>query len=79
MSARREASKRLGKALEIHYEDLVNAVGEQEIAQAAVLLGACFNEHIEQIIWFLKEYGGVEQMPLPKLKPKLPTTPKIFS
>lgn len=81
MSARREASKRLGTALQIHYEDLVNA-SPDEVAKAAVLLGACFNENIEFIIWALKEYGGVEQPPFQKrINPaatRLPQTPKAF-
>lgn len=66
MSARREASKRLGIALDQRYGELVNASGEVQVSQAAVMLGALFNENIEQIIYFLKAYGGVKQLPLEK-------------
>jgi len=82
MSARREASKRLGIALQLRYKNLVEATGEQEVAHAAVALGALFNENIEQIIWFLKEYGGVQQLPLEKrevVKKNLPELPKFLS
>jgi hypothetical protein len=77
MSARREASKRLGIELQLKYEDLCNATGQDEVAHAAVLLGACFNANIEQICWFLKAYGGMKQLPLEK-RTDLPKTPDFL-
>lgn len=76
MSARREASKRLGLELSKRYEKLCLASGEDEVSRAAVELGALFNENIEQICWFLKEYGGMQQLPLERRpKPDLPAAP----
>lgn len=67
MSAKREAAKRLGIALQVRYRNMVTASGEDEIAKAAVDLGQCFNDNIEAIIWFLRDYGGDKtQGPLEK-------------
>lgn len=67
MSARREAAKRLGIALQVRYRNMLEASGQDEIAAAAVELGQCFNDNIEAIIWFLRDYGGDKsQMPLEK-------------
>lgn len=86
---RKEASKQLGIALQAKYRALLEATGEKEVSLAAVNLGALFNQNIESIIWFLKEYGGVKQMPLPRQNKRpapppapandLPTTPAIFA
>ena len=77
MSARREASKRLGIELQLRYDALVNAQGEEEITNASIVLGALFNENIEQICWFLKAYGGMKMMPLER-RDDLPKTPGIL-
>lgn len=61
---RKEAAKQLGIALQAKYRALLEATGDKEVSLAAVNLGALFNQNIESIIWFLKEYGGVKQMPL---------------
>lgn len=61
---RKEAAKRLGIALFVRYRKLIEASGPEEVQQAAMDLGICFNENIEFIIWTLKEFGGVSQMPL---------------
>lgn len=67
MSAKREAAKRLGIALQVRYRNMVTASGEDEIAKAVVDLGQCFNDNIEAIIWFLRDYGGDKtQGPLEK-------------
>lgn len=67
MSAKREAAKRLGIALQVRYRNMITASGEDEIAKAAVDLGQCFNDNIEAIIWFLRDYGGDKtQGPLEK-------------
>lgn len=62
--ARKEAAKRLGIALQVQYRALLEAVGNDAVQDAAIELGGTFNANIEAIIWFLKEYGGVQQMPL---------------
>lgn len=66
MSARKEASRQLGIALQAKYRKLVEASGEDEIQIAAVDLGNLFNINIEQIIWFLRTYGGDKLRPLEK-------------
>lgn len=47
--ARKEAAKRLGLALEQKYRNLVlaNPHDQDEVAQAAVDLGQCFNDNIK--------------------------------
>lgn len=78
---RKEASKRLGFALSAKYRAMIDANGEDEIARAAVDLGSCFNDNIEFIMWVLKEYGGVEQMPFQRqARPVagLPRTPDVL-
>lgn len=61
---RKEAAKRLGITLQMNYRDMLQAEGNDEIQTAAVLLGGTFNANIEFIIWVLKEFGGVVQMPI---------------
>lgn len=63
---RKEAAKRLGIALAADFRRMVEASGEEEIGAAAMVLGQNFNTNIEFIIWVLKEYGGVDQMPFPR-------------
>lgn len=58
MSVRKEASRRLGVELQIRYRKMLEAVGQEEISIAAMDLGKLFNDNIEQIIWFLRAYGG---------------------
>lgn len=60
---RKEAAKRLGIALQADYRRMLEAIGQEEITKAAMLLGENFNNNIEFICWCLKEYGGVEQLP----------------
>lgn len=67
MSAKREAAKRLGVALHVRHRNLIEASGQDEVAAAAVELGQCFNDNIEAIVWFLRDYGGDKtQRPLEK-------------
>lgn len=78
---RKEAAKRLGFALAAKYRAMIEANGEEEIQKAAIDLGGCFNDNIEFIMWVLKEYGGVEQMPFARqAKPLngLPRTPDVL-
>lgn len=60
---RKEAAKRLGTTLTVQHRNLLEADGESDISEAAVILGRTFNDNIEFICWVLKEYGGVSQMP----------------
>lgn len=81
---RKEASKRLGIALQAKYRKMLEAEGNEQITAAAIDLGALFNQNIEYICWVLKEYGGVQQMPFPRqAAPRpaandVPATPKIL-
>lgn len=61
---RKQAARILGIALQVQYRALLEAVGNDAVQDAAIKLGGTFNANIEAIIWFLKEYGGVQQMPL---------------
>lgn len=85
---RKEAAKRLGFALQAHYRALLEAQGNDAVQTAAIELGNLFNQNIEAICWFLKAYGGVQQMPFERQRraandePKaamLPAVPAIFS
>jgi hypothetical protein len=58
--ARREASKRLGLALQLRYMRLLEATGDDEVAAAAVELGSTFNDNIEFIVQVLKSFGGLD-------------------
>lgn len=62
---RKDAAKHLGIALAADYRRMIEASGEEAISQAAMTLGTNFNTNIEFIIWVLREYGGVDQMPFP--------------
>lgn len=78
---RKEAAKRLGYALAAKYRALLDANSDDEIAHASLDLGTCFNDNIEFIMWVLKEYGGVDQMPFARqARPMngLPRTPPIL-
>lgn len=78
---RKEAAKRLGFALAAKYRKMLEAEGPEAINVAAMDLGSCFNDNIEFIIWVLKEYGGVEQMPFQRqARPVngLPRTPGVL-
>lgn len=67
---RKEASARLGVALQAKYRAMLEASTNDEIEIAAIDLGNCFNENIEFIFWVLKQFGGVTQMPYqPRKKP----------
>lgn len=85
--ARKEASKRLGLALQADYRGLVEASGEDAIQAAAIKLGHTFNTNIEFVINVLKAYGGLDvrfepltrQGPRPPLPANdLPQMPEIF-
>ncbi len=87
--ARKEASKRLGLALERDYRELVLASGPDEIQAAAIALGHTFNTNVEFCINVLKAYGGLEVKFEPLTRPKesapandpspaLPAVPAIF-
>jgi hypothetical protein len=77
---RKEAAKRLGVELQAKHRALVDATGPEAINAAAVELGAVFNANLSFIIWALKEYGGVVQMPIARERParSLPVTPGLF-
>ncbi len=60
MSVKRDMAKRPGIDLQILHENLVNASGDDAVAEAAVLLGCRFNEEIEFIISVLKQFGGMK-------------------
>lgn len=72
MSARKEASRRLGVALQTRYRGLVEASGEAEVQTAAIQLGDLFNTNIEFVINVLKHYGGMDVKfePMTSSKPK---------
>lgn len=75
--ARKEASKRLALALQRDYRGLVEAVGADDIQNAAIALGDTFNKNIEFIINVLRDYGGLEAKfePLTRRSPSLPPIP----
>jgi len=86
--ARREASKNLGIAMQYRLKNLKDAQGDEAIAAASIELGVLFNDNVEFIVWVLKEYGGVEQMPFQPgtqrpaneiVDEELPTTPSILT
>lgn len=69
---RKTASKRLGLELEKRYRRLVLAGNDaEEITEASVELGGCFNDNIEFIIWVLKVFGGLNP-PRPELTTRTP-------
>lgn len=80
---RKEAAKRLGLSLRSKYRALVEANGNEEVTNAAIVLGGEFNSNVEYIIWCLLEYGGVQQLPFERPKPLkqdgLPSMPSILS
>lgn len=65
---RKNASKVLGVTLQAEYRKLLEASGTDEIQNAAIKLGDTFNSNIEFVIWVLKEYGGVQQIPFQPVK-----------
>jgi hypothetical protein len=60
---RKQAAKVLGITMQAQLRALVDAEGTDAIQMAAIQLGDTFNRNSEFIVWVLKEYGGVEQMP----------------
>jgi len=60
---RKQAAKMLGITMQAQLRALLEAVGNDEIQTAAIILGDTFNRNSEFICWVLKEYGGVKQMP----------------
>lgn len=75
---RRTAAARLGLELQKRHRNLATAVGQDEIAKAAVDLGQLFNDNIEFVVWVMKEFGGIEQPPFQPTKPALPKTPSTL-
>jgi hypothetical protein len=68
---RKQAAKMLGITMQAQLRALLEAQGNDEIQTAAIILGDTFNRNSEFIVWVLKEFGGVEQMPFarqPSLK-----------
>lgn len=64
---RKAAAARLGIEFQKRYERLAFANGADEVTVAAVDLGTLFQDNIEAIIWFLRDYGGDKtQGPLEK-------------
>lgn len=77
--ARKKAAANLGIALQQRHQNLALAVGQEEITQAALDLGALFNDNIEFVIWVLKQHGGLNPAPyVPARKPALPVTPSTL-
>jgi hypothetical protein len=64
---RKQAAKVLGITMQAQIRALVEAEGTDAIQMAAIQLGDTFNRNSEFIVWVLKEYGGVEQMPFARL------------
>lgn len=58
--ARRERSKRIALALQADYKALIEARGQDEIQNAAIVLGDRFNTNVDFIINVLRDYGGLE-------------------
>lgn len=75
---RRAAAGRLGLEFQKRHRALALAVGEDEIAQAAVNLGQLFNDNIEFVVWVMKEFGGIDQPAFQPTKPALPKTPSTL-
>ena len=75
---RRTAAARLGLEFQKRHRALALAVGEDEIAQAAVNLGSLFQDNIEFVINVLKAYGGMDQSAFQPTKPALPKTPSTL-
>lgn len=75
---RKAAAGRLGLEFQKRHRALALAVGEDEIAQAAVNLGQLFQDNIEFVVWVMKEFGGIEQLPFQPTKPALPKTPSTL-
>lgn len=77
--ARKKASANLGVALQARHQKLALAVGDEEVAQAAVDLGKLFNDNIEFIIWVLKHHGGLNPTPIePRKSLPMPKTPGVL-
>lgn len=78
MRARKAASARLGLELEKRLNELRDARGEDEINNAAIILGGVFNDNIEFAIFVLKKFGGLDVLPpaAPK-RPKHDPTPSM--
>lgn len=61
---RKQAARILGITMQTQLRELMQASGQEAIEFAAIRLGDTFNRNSEFIVWVLKEYGGVEQMPI---------------
>ena len=70
---RKEAAKRLGVALGAQCRRMLEASGQEEITRTSMECGELFLENMEFIVWILKEYGGVQQMPFQPIRPALVT------
>lgn len=75
---RKEAARKLGVVLGAQYRQMQDASGPDAITEAATKLGQTFNDNLEFICWCLKEYGGMQQMPISRSIGTLPTTGKIL-
>lgn len=73
--ARKQAAAKLGGEIQMRYQRLVTAVGQDEIAIAATDLGMIFNDNVEFIIWALKTYGGLNPKPPERVKRPAPVPP----
>lgn len=77
---RKEAAKRLGLTLQREYRELLTATGKDDIQATAIQLGDTFNKNLEFIVWVLKEFGGVQQMPFERQRsPSALPTPAFLS
>lgn len=61
---RKEAARNLGVVLGAQYRKMQDASGPDDITAAAVKLGQTFNDNLPFICWCLKEFGGMQQMPI---------------
>lgn len=61
---RKEASKRLGIALQVKNRAMMLATGQEEIVKTSSDLAQHMIENIDFIVWVLKEFGGIDQMPI---------------
>jgi len=60
---RKTAAKNLGLTFQALQRRLLEAEVGHEETLVAIELGQVFNTNMDFVIWVLKEYGGVQQMP----------------
>lgn len=60
---RKAAAACLGIAIHQRYENLVTALGDDEIVAATIELAQVMYENVEFVIWALKKVGGLDPAP----------------